>query len=309
MAQKPARSSPRRRRKRCGVLILILCILLLLALLTASFIHSIHNDPLGFSQLSSKSAILIRLDTDEIVAEKNADKKVYPASLTKIMTAVIALEELDDLSQIITLPADIFPALYAEDASMAGFMPDETGTAADLIYGALLPSGAECCITLARVIAGDESAFVDRMNEKAKALGMDDTHFTNCTGLHNKNHYTTVSDLSALLRYALQNETFREIFCSRRHSVKPTEQHTDGFTFRSTLFEALGDPALPCGEILGGKTGYTKQAGLCLATLARINGREYILITTGASGNHKTEQRHILDAISVYTALGKETTK
>ncbi len=309
MVPRPAKTARRRTSKRCGVLLLIVCIVLLLALLLANFIHSVQNDSLDLSRLSSKSAILVRLDTNEVIAENKADQKVYPASLTKIMTAVIALEEFDDLSQVITLPADIFPALYAEDASMAGFQPDENGTAADLIYGALLPSGAECCITLARVIAGDETAFVDRMNEKAEALGMSGTHFSNCTGLHNKNHYTTVSDLSVLLRYALQNETFKDIFCSRRHSVKPTAQHKDGFTFRSTLFEALDDPVLPRGEILGGKTGYTKQAGLCLATLAKINDREYILITTGAKGNHKTAQRHILDAQNVYTALGKETTK
>lgn len=306
MNSKPTR---RKKQKRSGLLILIVCIVLLLALLCASFIHSISDESLDLSRLSSKSAILIRLDTNERIAANQPDQRVYPASLTKLMTALIALEEIDDLSEPIMLPADIFPALYAENASMAGFLPGEIGTAADLIYGALLPSGAECCVTLARTIAGDEAAFVERMNQKAAVLGMSKTHFSNCTGLHDKNHYTTVSDLSALLRYALQNETFREIFCSRRHSVKPTEQHKDGFTFRSTLFEALDDPALPRGEILGGKTGYTKQAGLCLATLARINDREYILITTGASGNHKTAQRHILDAISVYTALGKETTK
>ena len=129
---------------------------------------------------------------------------------------------------------------------------------------------------------------------------MNNTHFTNATGLHDKNHYTTVKDLATLLGYALKNNTFREIFTSSRHTTQPTNKHPDGITFYSTLFEKLDEPDIIGGKIIGGKTGYTEEAGLCLASLAKKGGKEYILVTVGARGNHKSEQYNITDALTIY---------
>ena len=135
---------------------------------------------------------------------------------------------------------------------------------------------------------------------------MDNTHFENATGLHDENHYTTVKDLAALLSYALQNDTFREIFTSSRHTVSPTNQHPDGMTFYSTMFEDLDDQSIINGEILGGKTGYTEEAGLCLASLAKEGKQEYILVTAGAKGDHHSEQYNITDAVAVYNSIRKQ---
>jgi len=143
------------------------------------------------------------------------------------------------------------------------------------------------------------------MNQKAADLGMKNTHFENATGLHAENHYTTVKDLAILLSYALQNETFREIFTSSRHSTQPTNKHPGGITFYSTLFADLNTPNISGGEILGGKTGYTAEAGLCLASLAKVGNREYILISAGAKGDHNSEQYNISDALAVYNSIGK----
>lgn len=256
------------------------------------------------NRLNSPNAILIRLKDHTILMQRNSEEKIYPASLTKMMTALVAIEKLPNLKQGIKLTNSAYQGLYGTDASMAGFQPGEQVRAIDLLYGVMLPSGAECCIGLADQIVGSERNFVKIMNQKATDLGMDNTHFENATGLHDVNHYTTVKDLAVLLSYALQNNTFREIFTSSRHSTQPTNKHPDGITFYNTLFEDLNNQTMIGGEILGGKTGYTEEAGLCLASLAKVGKQEYILISAGAKGDHHSEQYNITDALAVYNSIG-----
>jgi len=266
--------------------------------------HSVSIS-LSSNKLNSTNAILIRLKDNTILMQKNSEEKIYPASMTKIMTAIIAIENLPDLNEEIELTHYTFNGLYSAEASMAGFKPGERVRAIDLLYGVMLPSGAECCIALADHIAGSEKNFVKLMNQKAVVLGMGNTHFENTTGLHDENHYTTVKDLSILLIYALQKDTFRDIFTSSRHSTQPTNKHPGGITFYSTMFEALGDQDIIGGEILGGKTGYTDEAGLCLASLAKVGNQEYILVTAGAKGSQYSEQFNISDALAVYNSIRK----
>jgi D-alanyl-D-alanine carboxypeptidase (penicillin-binding protein 5/6) len=255
------------------------------------------------SGLNSPHGILVDLASGKMVAEHNSQQRVYPASLTKMMTALLVIENSPDLDEEVELPRDIFHTLFAEDAVIAGFEPGEIAKIRDLLYGILLPSGAESALTLANKISGSEAAFVDSMNQKAQQLGMDQTHFVNATGLHDDEHYSTAEDLSILLRYALHNETFRTVFTTSRYSVQPTNRHPNGFTFWSTMFMDMESAEVPGGEILGGKTGYTEEAGQCLASLARINDREYILVTAGATGTPLGEQLHISDAIDVYSQI------
>ena len=261
---------------------------------------------INLNTLYSPYAVLVDMESGNVLAEQNSTERMYPASLTKIMTALIAIEETEDMEQTTTLPSDIFPSLYEENASLAGFQPGETVTWKDLLYGVMLPSGAECCLTFARQIAGSEGAFVDLMNKKAEELGMNDTHFANATGLQDKKHYSTVRDIAVLLRYALENETFRQVFTARRYSVPPTAYHSEGFTFYNTMFQAMDNAGISDDDILGGKTGYTEKAGLCLASLAEINDREYILVTAKADGSHYTEPYHVMDAENVYGQIRKK---
>lgn len=121
-----------------------------------------------------------------------------------------------------------------------------------------------------------------KMNEKAAELGMDSTHFVTCTGLHDENHYTTVRDLTKLLSYALQNDTFRQIYCTSEYTTSATASAPEGLHFLSTMFKKMDSPAVNGGEIEGGKTGYTSEAGQCLASLAKVDDVEYILVTAGA---------------------------
>lgn len=259
-------------------------------------------------QLYSPCAVLINRDTGEILMDMDGGERIYPASLTKIMTAIVAIEHTDDFTQRVTVEKNVFEDLCEKDASMAGFEPGEEVSLRDLLYGILLPSGAECCLTYARHVAGTEAAFVDLMNQKAEELGMCRTHFSNTTGLHEENHYTTAEDMAALLQYALSNETFREAFTSKTYDVEPTNIHPKGICLQSTLSKGIEEikmegKAMEAEMILGGKTGYTDEAGLCLASLAEISGQEYILVTAGAAGSHQTEPYNILDALEVYQRL------
>ncbi|MEG6521538.1 D-alanyl-D-alanine carboxypeptidase family protein [Desulfotomaculum sp. 1211_IL3151] len=292
------------KKKRSGIRIFVA---LLLMVGIAAFVYKAIDPAVSIppDKLNSPNAILIRLKDHTILMKKNSEEKIYPASLTKMMTAIVAIENLPNLKGEIKLTHSTFQGLYKADASMAGFQPGEQVRAIDLLYGVMLPSGSECCIGLADQIAGSEQNFVKLMNQKATDLGMHNTHFENSTGLHNENHYTTVKDLAILLSYALQNDTFREIFTSPRHATGPTNRHPRGITFHSTLFEDLNNQTMIGGEILGGKTGYTNEAGLCLASLAKVGKQEYILISAGAKGDHHSEQYNITDALAVYNSIRK----
>ncbi len=266
-------------------------------------IKSDLSPTLNSSSLHSLYAILIDMEDDTILMQKRSEEKIYPASLTKIMTVIVAIENLSDMQKEITLSSSMFHALFEADAAIAGFRPGENVKAIDLIYGALLPSGAECCIGLAEHIAGSETDFVKIMNKKASELGMDNTHFENSTGLHSENHYTSVKDMAVLLKYALENSAFRDVFTSKRYSTAQTNKHPEGITFYSTMFKDLKTPEIIGGRILGGKTGYTGEAGQCLASLAQKEGREYILVTAGAKGDNRAEHFNIDDAYTVYNGF------
>lgn len=259
-------------------------------------------EELDITGINSSYAVLMQADSGKIVGDINGETQMYPASMTKIMTTIVAIENLSDLNQEITLTNDMVADLYAQDATQAGFQPGETVQAIDLLYGVMLPSGAECCIALADTIAGSEDGFVELMNQKAEKLGLENTHFCNTTGLHAENHYSTAKDIATILRYALKNDTFREIIESPYHSTPGTNVHPDGITFYSTMFKNLSDTTVIDGKIMGGKTGFTSEAGCCLASFAQIDDIEYILVTAGA---YQAGTPHIDDEVKLYNRLGE----
>lgn len=254
--------------------------------------------------VNSSNVVLMDVKSGAVIGDLNGKEQIYPASMTKIMTAIVALEAFSDLDHEITLSENIFYALDGQDATQAGFQPGESVRVRDLVYGVMLPSGAECCLALADEASGSEEAFVEKMNKKAKSIGMKDTNFMDCTGLHDPEHYSTAYDIALLLKYALHNDTFREVAESHFHSTPATNVHPDGITYYSTMFKNMSDTSVTGGEILGGKTGYTSEAGHCLASFAQIYGREYILVTAGAAAD-ATGVPHILDAKTIYNRLGE----
>lgn len=313
-AGRPARARRRRRQNRRTLLICLLIEILLILVvgwrlgMGAEIKYAFNNmrkpavKELDITGINSPYAVLIQARNGKVLGEINSEETMYPASMTKIMTTIVAIENLSDLSQEITITNEMVADLYAQDAMQAGFQPGESVRVIDLLYGVMLPSGAECCIALAERVAGSESAFVEMMNEKASQIGMEGTHFCDTTGLHDPEHYSTAKDMALLLKYALKNDTFREIIESPYYSTPGTNVHSGGITFYSTMFKSLSDTSVIDGQIMGGKTGYTDAAGHCLASFAEIDGVEYILVTAGAAG---TGSPHIDDAVKLYNRLGE----
>lgn len=258
------------------------------------------------SGVESDCVLLLHRESGQIIASKNASEAAYPASVTKIMTVIVALEQLDDPNATVTITEDLINRLVARNAARAGFLAGETVRAVDLMYAALLPSGADGSVGLAELISGSEEAFAVLMNEKAAALGMTQTHFVNATGLHENEHYSSCTDLAILLDYALENPVFREIFTTPIYHSPATNLHPDGVWMRSTMDKYLESEDRKRSYFLGGKTGYTYPAGLCLASLAEYEGEEYLLITLGAGAGESTPRYHIHDAVAIFDALFAE---
>ena len=268
----------------------------------------LNEEPFSYlaNQVTSKNAMLVDEETREVLFRKRSDEQIYPASMTKMMTVYVALLAIKDLNQKVIIPAAIIDELEQEGASMAGFYPMEEVSYRDLIYGALLPSGADASVTLAVSIAGSEEAFVEMMNKKAKELGMKNTHFVNVTGLHDDAHISTVADMEKLLNQALQNDIFYQIFTTNAYQTQPDKYFLDGLSLYSTLQTTLDYNNLQNPYILGAKTGYTPEAGLCMASLAEVNQHRYLFVSAQASGDHTTQPYHVLDALHVYQELANQ---
>ena len=250
-------------------------------------------------ELYSSSAVLVDVQTGAVLAEKNMDEKIYPASMTKVMTLLVAAENLPDLDAAFTMTQAIIDPLYLAGASMAGYVNGETVTMRDLLYGAVVPSGAEATEALAQAVAGGEEAFVAMMNEKAAALGLTNTHFMNTSGLHDENHYSTVREIALILQAAMENETCAEILSAENYRASETEQHPDGLAMTNKfLYRVHHEYSLGGAEITAAKTGYTAEAMNCCASAGKTpDGRSVICVTANAW----TGEFCIEDHIALYT--------
>ena len=270
-----------------------------------SYLNGLNADI--FNDIYSKQAVLIHAGSGKVVASKDGDVKGFPASVTKMMTAIIAIENIPDLNTTYVMPAEIYDTLFKQDLSTAGFAKNDTVSVKDLLYGLLLRSGAECCLALENIACGGSAPFVAKMNEKAQEIGMYNTHFANSTGEHDVNHYSTPHDMAILMDYALKNQTFREIISTSNYRTAPLASNEEGLSFFSTLYQATPDMKEYASKFVlkGGKTGYTSDAGQCLATYAVIGGEEYILVTFGAYKfeGAPTAHLHARDHILIYSAF------
>lgn len=249
------------------------------------------------SKVESPNAIVIDVADGTTIAERLPDQRIYPASMTKVMTLIVAYEELDTFDQTFTFTAELINPLVAANASRAGFAAGETVPVIDLFYGAALPSGADATTALAELVAGSEAAFAERMNAKAAEMGLTGTHFVNASGLHDNDHYSTVREIAAIFAYAMQIEPLREIMSSYQYTTTATPQNPEGLLLTSTLFAYLSGNELPGMKILAGKTGYTLEAKRCLVSMGiRDDGCEFIAVTVG--GENKWIP--ITDAVELY---------
>ncbi|MDD6293495.1 MAG: serine hydrolase [Eubacteriales bacterium] len=236
------------------------------------------------AELLSPYIAVIDVTNNKLVAGRNAETRIYPASMTKVMTLIVAVENVKSMDDKFTMTSEIIDPLYRDSASRAGFEPGEEVTARDLMYGLILPSGADGAVGLAQMIAGSEDAFVELMNKKCEELGLKNTHFTNTSGLHNENHYTTPVEMAMILEYAMNNETCAKILSTYQYTTEITEKHPEGILLTSTMFSRMYGNEVPGVEIKAGKTGYTQEAKHCLVSYAESDGNKYIAVTAGAEG-------------------------
>lgn len=265
----------------------------LLILFIIIFVFSINVKAL---EIDSNYAILYDLNENEIIYSKNENNKISVASLTKIMTSIIAIEKIGDLSEKVMVPYGTHYSLKEQNAATVGFIEGSYVTYNDLIHGALLPSGADATRALAILISGSETKFASLMNEKAKKIGMINTNFVNSSGLDIDGHYSTVQDILILLKYALKNDKFKKIYESKSYITSDKS-----IQMESTITKYEKKTKIDLSFIKGSKTGYTDKAGLCLASLINLNGNQFLSVTAGAKvdGN----PYHITDANKVYNYL------
>ncbi len=257
--------------------------------------------------INSEYYYLEDLDTGEVLLDKLSTERMYPASLTKMMTAIVALENIPDPENVtIEITRTTLEGLIEASANRAGYWYGDTPTALDLIYGVLLPSGADCCRALALYVSGSEEAFVDLMNQKAAELGMNDTHFVNTTGLHDDDHYSTCRDLATLLKYCMQNETFMEVIHTRKYVSTAVKTYPDGLSMDNYVLFYLDeyDPAwdthFSIPGFIGGKGGYTIEARHCLASLCDTGNLRLLLINAHAYKEPYYYPAAIEDAATIY---------
>ncbi len=255
----------------------------------------------------STTYLLVNRDTGAILEQLNDEKLIHPASLTKIMTTFVALEMMDEnqLNDTYTLTHDIFYDLVSLDASVAGFDAGETVKIVDILYGIMLPSGADATRAIANYISGSEDAFVRLMNQKAHELGLENTHFENTSGLDHPNHLTTAHDLRIILEAALKNSTFKRIFAASEYQSSPTNFKESGYTWVDKNLE-FANGVDPQNPLTGTKSGYTELAGSALASTATVNGSSYMLISSGAPYN-PFDFYNVQDALKFYGSIARDS--
>lgn len=267
--------------------------------ITYSFVSTPDTVTIYDEEVISTNAILVDESADIIIAAKGADERIYPASMTKVLTVLVAAEQIkeEDLDDIFTMTLEITDYAYVNDCSSVGFLNGEEVTVRDLFYGAVLPSGGDAALGLAIYTAGSHEAFVDMMNAKLEELGIaDSAHFTNCIGLYNEDHYCTVYDMAVIMKAAMQNELCREFLSAHIYTTAPTEQHPDGITVSNWFLRRIEDKETG-GEVLCAKTGYITQAQNCAVSYGVFaGGTPYICVTVGST----SVWRCIYDHVEIY---------
>jgi len=246
----------------------------------------------------AKAAILVDGDNQEVLYEFHARERMYPASITKIMTSLVVLDAVEkgeiSLDTVVTASAQAVDLPW--DSSTAGIKAGEQMTVLDLLYCDLLPSGNDACNILAEAVGGTQGEFVARMNAKAQELGMEDSHFANPHGLHDPEHYTTAYDIYLMARAAMQHETFRTIVRTPSYTLPATNLQPDRVIYSSngllSSFYAIG---YTYSKAIGIKTGYTGEAGRCLASAAVDElGRTFYCVVLGTEDTRdENGARHI----------------
>lgn len=255
-------------------------------------------------EVESTYAVLVDLVDGTIVAGKEYDTVMNPASMTKILTLLVAVENID-LKKLDTdtfeITQDITDYVFTNQMSQVGWNIGDTPTIRSLLYGTILPSGADAAQALAEYTAGSQEAFVDMMNKKLEELGISDTaHFTNVVGAYDEDHYCTALDMATILRAAIDNETCREVLSCHYYEVPPSGGEDSPSIDISNWFLRRIEDKDTHGTVICAKTGYVSESGFCAASYQESdNGGHYICVTADTYSNWAC----IYDHVDIYTAF------
>lgn len=258
----------------------------LLTGLLAPFAGAVDYEGVPAITVDASAAFLIDMDTEQVLYEQEADQRRYPASITKVMTALLTLEAVGrgelDLTTEVTVDAAALADL-TKDSSTANLQPGEVITVRELLYCLLVASANESANVLAMAVCGDIPTFVERMNQRAQELGMTGTHFANPHGLHNAEHYSTAWDIYRMTKQAMTHATFREIVSTSYYTV-PATNLSAARDLRNTnaLLTAAKFPGYTFAGTIGVKTGSTDEAGFCLVAAAKKKGHTLVSVVLGA---------------------------
>lgn len=252
--------------------------------------------------VASEYAILMNPTTGEIVCQKNAKKVINPASMTKILTVLVAAEHVKNLDDVVTIEREETDYCYMYDCSNAGLVEGDKLTVRELFYGTILPSGADAAIALAKYVAGSHEKFVEMMNEKVRELGLSETaHFTNCVGIYDKELHCTVYDMAMIMKAAVQNDFCREVLSCHCYTIPESENHPEGIVLSNWFLRRIEDH-VEKSQVIAAKTGFVAQSGSCAASYGITNdGTPYICVT----GKSYSSWGCIYDHIAMYDKYGE----
>lgn len=240
--------------------------------------------------IKSDKLILINLNEDTILYEKNIDDKTQIASLTKIITAITVIENISDLESVVTITSDMLKGL--DGYAKLGFKVGDKVTVHDLLYALMLPSAADAAQALAIYTSGSIDEFAVLMNNQIAKIGVKNSHFSNPVGMDDDMNYSTASDLAEILKYSLQNETFKTIFETNKYHINNLN-----IDVKKTLANTSINYKIDTNIIKGAKTGFTYDAGMCLASTSSANNVDYLIVALNAEVNSLD---HIYDTVNLY---------
>lgn len=323
MAKQKNKSNNKKKNKLISIMIISVCILLALVIVlkivdsndsekkhtqgkTAGKVSAKIKKPEILNnqfdiKIHSKYAAVLNSSKNEVIFSKNADLICRPASITKILTSIIVLENVKDLNKKITLSKKDSDFLDKTDLARVGFRVGEKVSVKDCLYCSILQSSADACLMMSRYVSGGDGAFSELMNEKVKELGLKNCHFDNSIGMDSNETYITVDEYVLIMKYALKNPKFRKIINTYQYTLKPTNKRKDKWTVTNGLLANIKDNYM----IKSGKLGYTDLAELTLASYAKIHDDYYIIVTAYAKNKSGKGFRNIIDHERIYRKINK----
>lgn len=250
--------------------------------------------------LYSDAVYMENLNTGRVIIDYNSTEKMFPASLTKVLTCIIAIEKTTSLDETFEIPSGIFDDIYAQGGANIALKTGEIVTISDLLHATLIRSACDSATALACYVSGSVEEFAKEMNAKAREIGALNSNFVNAHGLHDNNHFSSAEDMAKIAKYALQNETFYDIISKYSHTIPETNMSGERY-FESTMEIELPENEHYYPHATGVKSGFTDEAGRCLITMAEKDGEKHLLVSLGANRDrYYLSNMAYTDAVNLY---------